>query len=1134
MQWNKHYFRNHGPEILQRLSVDYSSAAEDYNYLIAEARAHLQPPYKEHHACAVLMGSPGPSDMEFVTLPCNRKTEVAGIMCIKRNKVVLDQKRRLVYKLIHYTTKNNELRSITNGTSHFNIDYMHGVLSSHEAYTPMVSTANADTKDYFENLDRDEYSIRYNHFMESYRSAWNESLYGCGHRCEGFNCSILCDALGVSLVNLTSHRIQQLTQNVILFANSGHSLPKQTLYVDNGTMAALQQCSRDSVLLNDYCIRAVVYEQATNHSMITSCDNVIDHTKGDSDVLIQRWQLRMEQVVFNHISQSSVFDKERHVQLRNQTESRYMFCATRPHVVRCPASYMTCGDGCISEVFFCDGIVHCEGSEDERKCDHLCQAAFATSLLFCLYDCHPNNCTCHELYFHCPKGGCLHSAKLCDGHADCAGAEDETICSNGYGTMHPKDWHEIRGLKRLNDFFPDTLDGNDEETYKLLLTSHTANISNLCNPEKEIPCLRGHTACYPVHAMCVYDHTPDGHMKYCRNGLHLDDCHDFACSGTFKCWHSYCIPAHKVCDGRHNCPYGEDEALCPINTCKNMLRCGNVCVHPNEICDGFTQCDDGDDEIMCDAPLCPETCVCHGYATFCRDGKLRQNLGDTKMLSIKSDHKYILRETFANMGLLLFLDLSWCGIDTLESGSFTPLMALYKLDLSHNTVDYLDKDTFAGLSCLQHLDLSWNPMRDIDARTFDGLTNLNILILKHSRLTAIPSISSSMSHSISVLDISHGGNVGFLDCSEQVLNVQMLILMNTTVGQRATSTNCFTDTVTVLSDQIGLCCLKVVSGKCITTTHKNKCHSLLVYNSWHIYNRIMVVIIALSNGCVIVYQLVVRDRQDVDNIFVSNLALANVLVGVPLYLLSKWHSKYAAEFPFFEAYISAQIWCSLSGCLFVLSTQMSTLLVLLTSLVKYCGIARRHTVAANHLYIRLAIVGIWLMWYVIIFTLKFEVSSFATISKITDCLFGPSDSAFSLLLIVCGIANMLIYVVIVVLYSAIFKKVLASQARFKIGRKHGTNTIASTKLKLICITVISTVPIILPSLLVAWLYVKAEEQSAQTTAEYVTLVFPLQSVLTPLLFTLCTSKTRRTSLKQIVFTVLHKVGFRKRSRHLRV
>lgn len=954
----------------------------------------------------------------------------------------------------------------------------------------MVSTENADTHNYFESLDSEEYSLQYNQLRESYRSAWIESLYGCDHQCRGFNCSILCDMLGVSLVSPKNHRIQQLTQDIILFANSGHSLSIQTLYVDNGTLVALQQCARDSVLLNDYCIRVDVYEQTTNHTMMTSCESVINLTNSDTDVLIKRWQLKMEQVVFNHISESSVFDQQQHVQLRNQTESRYMFCATKPQVVQCPDSYMTCEAGCISEVFFCDGIIHCEGSEDERKCDHLCRAEFATSLLFCLYDCQPDSCTCHELYFHCPKGGCLHSARLCDGHADCAGADDETICSPNYGIIHPKDWDE--SLKRLNDFFPDTLDGNDEETYKLLLTSHTANISNLCNPEKEIPCLRGHPACYPVHGMCVYDHTPDGHMKYCRNGLHLDGCHDFACSGTFKCWHSYCIPAHKVCDGRHNCPYGEDEALCLINTCKNMLRCGNVCVHPNEICDGFTQCADGDDEIMCDAPQCPETCECHGYATFCKEMKLWKYVGTTKMLSIKSDHKYILRETFANMGLLLLLDLSWCSIVTMESGSFTSLVTLYKLDLSHNAVDYLAKDTFAGLSSLRHLDLSWNPMRDLDARSC------------------------------------------FLDCSEQGLNVQMLILMNTTVGQRARSTNCFTDTVTVLSDQIGLCCLKVVSGKCITTTHKGKCHSLLVYNSWHIYNWIMVIIIALSNGCVIVYQLVVCDRQDVDNIFVSNLALANLLVGVPLYLLSKWHSKYATEFPFVETFISAQIWCSLSGCLFVLSTQMSTFLVLLTSLVKYCGIVRQHTMAANHVSIRLAIVGIWLMWSAIILTLKFKMSSITHLTKITDCLIGPSDSAFSLLLIVCGIANMLIYIVIVVLYSAIFKKVLASQAGLNIGRKHGNNTIASTKRKLICITLGSTVPILFPNLLMAWLSVEAEEQqSTQKTAVYVTLVFPLQSVLTPLLFTLCTGKTMP-SLKQNAFTAIQKVGFRKRSRHLRV
>ena len=156
--------------------------------------------------------------------------------------------------------------------------------------------------------------------------------------------------------------------------------------------------------------------------------------------------------------------------------------------------------------------------------------------------------------------------------------EDESVCFNLKSTPHNTD---VR-----NDLIPDKEDSSDEEIYINLLRSVRKEVDDACDSLDQVPCLKGHPACYSIDKMCLYDHTQDGRLKYCRNGLHLLECEHFQCSGSFKCKHSYCVPTYKVCNGVQDCPYGDDEVMCPVLACVNMLQCGQRCVHPSEICDG--------------------------------------------------------------------------------------------------------------------------------------------------------------------------------------------------------------------------------------------------------------------------------------------------------------------------------------------------------------------------------------------------------------------------------------------------------------------------------------------------------------------------------------------------------------------
>ena len=161
---------------------------------------------------------------------------------------------------------------------------------------------------------------------------------------------------------------------------------------------------------------------------------------------------------------------------------------------------------------------------------------------------------------------------------------EKFICKNG----------KVIDKMLLNDLVFDCGSEGDEPVLMSLLIH---DISSFCTEPQMIPCKEGHSRCYWLRDICIYKLNRLNHLNPCRTGGHLQNCKKFECNAMFKCIDSYCVSWSYVCDGKWDCPAGDDELNNPVCTknqvCIYMYKCKNTtqrCLHLKNKCDGTKDC----------------------------------------------------------------------------------------------------------------------------------------------------------------------------------------------------------------------------------------------------------------------------------------------------------------------------------------------------------------------------------------------------------------------------------------------------------------------------------------------------------------------------------------------------------------
>ena len=294
--------------------------------------------------------------------------------------------------------------------------------------------------------------------------------------------------------------------------------------------------------------------------------------------------------------------------------------------IKIPPALFQCIDGSyINEVSMCDEINDCNNGEDEIDCK--CPYTLKGVQAKCKYICNTlAECYCSDLFFTCLSSQmCIPFSQVCDDNTDCSDGSDEfcdydILRTHFYFRENCSDlFHCEHGyIEEYSDTFK-----NETEYQRLLVDIDYEPAS--CISNLEIPCIPGHHHCFPTSKLCIYElKYPSLLLKYCRNGAHLHRCDFIQCSGQFKCPTHYCIPYDYVCDGKWDCPGGEDEIICKLFSCSQLFKCKNQtkCLSLSKVCDNHLDCIHGEDEQSCRLTfqnkfICPHKCTCITLSVVC-------------------------------------------------------------------------------------------------------------------------------------------------------------------------------------------------------------------------------------------------------------------------------------------------------------------------------------------------------------------------------------------------------------------------------------------------------------------------------------------------------------------------------------
>ncbi|XP_048584250.1 uncharacterized protein LOC5517652 isoform X2 [Nematostella vectensis] len=303
-------------------------------------------------------------------------------------------------------------------------------------------------------------------------------------------------------------------------------------------------------------------------------------------------------------------------------------------------------------------------------------------------------------------------------------------------------------------------------------------------------------------------------------------------------------------------------------------------------------------------------------------------------------------DAFLNATRLQTLRMNNNFLRTLPRTTFDHLVELRTLDLSENLLKVLPPDQFSALTDLTTLSLRRNLLETLEAGTFNTTRNLTSLYLGYNQISEVPDFLFRNLRSLKVLHLQNNHPTYFSPSAfDGLYSLKELRV-----------------------DGFIMCCFAKKAApalRCISPKNVfSSCDDLMKNKTLQVCIWILGLSALIGNIFVVLLRLIIKEDNKVHSYLLTNLALADFLMGVYMLLIAIKDVEYQGEYFKHDIEWRSGRLCQFAGALSLTSSEVSVLLLTLITADRFKSIV--FPFHFKRLSFRLAVIIVGIIWTVVI------------------------------------------------------------------------------------------------------------------------------------------------------------------------